>query len=181
MGRTPKPTRLHELAGMPGKRNLGRDNEPPEIPGMPEPPARMQGEALAEWHRLCGELDQMGVLSKTYRSSIEVYCDTYGLYLQALASLAKHGPFYKHHDGTIRRNPARIDVNQAVPTLIRYQQEFGLTPASKTRIAMEQKSEEKDAFTVLMESRRASAVYSNSCTARATGESEKLEPVEASP
>ncbi len=65
MGRTPKPTRLHRLAGNPSKlKNLGA-NEPPEIPGMPEPPARMQGEALAEWHRLCGELDQMGLLSKS--------------------------------------------------------------------------------------------------------------------
>ena len=57
-----------------------------------EPPAYIQGEALAEWQRVVGILKDRNLLGSVDRASIAIYCSAWGKLVQAEAHIAQHGP-----------------------------------------------------------------------------------------
>ena len=68
-GRRPKPTRLKQLTGNPGKRPLN-ENEPKPEPNIPECPPELGPLAQREWNRLVGELGPLRILTHLGRGAL---------------------------------------------------------------------------------------------------------------
>jgi P27 family predicted phage terminase small subunit len=96
-------------------------------------------EAKRTWRRLLPELKQMHVLTYVDGDALAAYCQTYGRWRAAEEFLQKHGEVYP-----IRDEQGRVKCMQQFPqvaiarnlilVLRAYQQEFGLTPAARSRV-----------------------------------------------
>ncbi len=137
-GPPPKPTRMKVLAGNPGKRPLsGREPQPPK--DAPRCPAWLSPEAKREWRRMAPKLERMGVLTSIDVDAFAAYCQVYSRWKAAEEFIAKHGDVYPLRDenGRVRymqQFPQVAIAKSLLQTLRGYQQEFGLTPAARTRI-----------------------------------------------
>lgn len=143
-GRTPKPTHLKVIAGNPGKRPLNaQEAHPASGATPPDPPAHFTGEARAEWLRLAPELHRVGLLSNVDHNVLAAYCQCYARWRQAesaLATMALSDPMsgallIKTANGTLIQNPLVGTANKALASMLRFASEFGMTPASRSRIA----------------------------------------------
>ena len=137
-GPAPKPTRLKILAGNPGKRPLN-DREPQPEKGQPSCPSWLEADAKACWSELVPQLEKMGVLTIIDGQALTAYCETWGRWKRAVQFIQKHGEVIP-----IKDDAGRVKYLQQIPQvaiarnllqiLNRYQQEFGMTPSSRTRI-----------------------------------------------
>jgi P27 family predicted phage terminase small subunit len=137
-GHNRKPSKLKAVQGNPGKRKLNK-REPRPQPGVPDKPARLEKEAQAEWDRLSPILEKMGVLTRADGAALEVYCKLHALNLRAQAAIKKYGIVIAKLDevgvSTLKKNPA-VSIFESTTRLIRsFLQEFGLTPASRSKVA----------------------------------------------
>jgi len=85
------------------------------------------------------KLHEMGVLSKIERNPIIRYCQTWSRWKQAELFIQKHGESYpiKDEKGNVRcvqQFPAVATAHKTATILLRLEQEFGLTPASRPNI-----------------------------------------------
>lgn len=143
-GRPKKPTHLKQLAGNPGKRPLP-ENEPQPQVGIPVPPDWLSLEARAEWDRLVRDIAP-GVLTVDCRAALTQCCTSWARYVEAEKAIAEQGAVVEVV--TTRRDRAGGELEtkhlkpnpwikigrDALATALRIQTEFGLTPASRTRI-----------------------------------------------
>src|SRR5580704_4257123 len=137
-GHNRKPSKLKALHGNPGKRK-SNPREPRPKPGMPEMPAGLALEAKAEFNRLAPILDKMGVLTKADGAALTAYCKLHALNLRAEAAIRKYGIVFAKVDdvgvSVLKKNPA-VSIFESTSRLIRsFLQEFGLTPASRSKVA----------------------------------------------
>ena len=137
-GHNRKPSALKKIQGNPGKRRSNR-REPKPPAGVPEMPADLKGAARVEWIRIAPILDKMGVLTRADGSALAAYCKLHALHLRAEAAIAKYGIVFAKVDevgvSTLKKNPA-VSIFESTSRLIRsFLQEFGLTPASRSKVA----------------------------------------------
>jgi P27 family predicted phage terminase small subunit len=133
-----KPTALKKLHGNPGKRALNK-NEPTAPAGAPGCPAHLKGEASKEWKRISAELEQLQLLTQCDRAALAAYCVCYADWIKAQKVIDKEGQVYEstnHNTGTtlIKIHPAVRIALDCMKLMRAYLVEFGLTPASRTRI-----------------------------------------------
>lgn len=114
-GRRPTPTTLKLVRGNPGKRPLNKEEPQPER-RAPEKPARLTGSAASTWKQLSAYLERMGVLTIADGLALELLCDAYSDYLAA----RKKG-WHQRAEAAFKRIKSLLI-------------EFGLTPASRSRI-----------------------------------------------
>lgn len=139
-GPAPKPTALKILQGNPGKRKLNA-SEPQPKEGIPRCPAWLDEEAKIAWKRIVPQLHDMGVLTMIDADALANYCDTWSRWKRAVLFLQKNGDVY-----TIKDDEGKVKYIQQLPqvaiarnllaVLNRYQQEFGLTPAARSRLTI---------------------------------------------
>jgi P27 family predicted phage terminase small subunit len=139
-GPPPKPTHLKLIAGNPGKKPINT-REPKPAKGIPRCPPWLGEEARVAWRWITGELKNMGLLTSADAHALVFYCQTYARWRQAEAFLEQHGETYPIRDdkGRIRCMqpfPQVVTVRNSLLLLKSLCQEFGLTPASRSRIAM---------------------------------------------
>lgn len=141
-GRKPLPTKTHELNGNPSRLNLEarKEAEPKPIAGMPPKPA-MSTEAGEAWDYVCQHLDSMGILAASDQQAIALLCKNWALLIEAESHLKKEGIIVTVN-GQRQRNPwLRVKLETEKPVL-KLLSEFGLTPSSRSRIAI-QKTNDK--------------------------------------
>ena len=139
-GPAPKPTALKLLQGNPGKRRLNAW-EPKPCDGVPRCPDWLDAEAKACWKRIVPQLKAMGVLTLIDADALTNYCDTWSRWKRAVLFLKEKGDVYtiKDDDGKIKyisQLPQVAIARNLLAVLNRYQQEFGLTPAARSRIVL---------------------------------------------
>ncbi len=139
-GRKPKPTKLKLITGNPGKRPLN-EREPQPKPGIPECPGHLDEEARAEWVRIVPELCGMGVLARTDRAALAAYCQTWSRWVKAELLIQEHGMIVQVYDrerqpSTTKISPAVNISNKMLSQMLSFITEFGLTPASRSRIVV---------------------------------------------
>lgn len=136
-GRKPKPTAQKRLEGNPGQRRLN-DAEP--IPGLdlPEPPAWLMTDARKEWFRVAPDLIRMGVLTGDDWTNFAAYCQTWAR-LCNLERRMKRATFEERHDRKIVTT-----FRDYLMQLRSLGSEFGLTPASRTRLSGDPKDKGDD-------------------------------------
>lgn len=136
-GRIPQPTQLKLAKGNPGKRALNK-KEPKPKRGYPFCPPYIQGEARDMWVRVSDALYQMGVLTTSDGEALARLCDVYGDLMEAKRLCKRDGFTYETTTTTgetlIKGNPAYAQMRAADTQFTKMLIEFGLTPASRSRI-----------------------------------------------
>ena len=158
-GRRPKPTALKEIQGNPGKRPLNRNE--PKPTGMPTCPSHLDANAKKEWRRISKELIALGLLTAVDRAALAAYCAAYSRWIAAEENLQKFGLVVKAPSGYPVQNPYVSIANTAWDHMRKYATEFGLTPASRTRLQVEPQKNDTDAFTAFMASIGADEIPTN--------------------
>jgi P27 family predicted phage terminase small subunit len=100
----------------------------------PDPPDFLDGEALAEWHRVVPELVRLKLLCPLHRSALVAYCETWQRLVDAQALIAKEGLLHTNSQG-VTRHPAVAIAEAASRELRAWAGEFGLTPSAENRVA----------------------------------------------
>jgi P27 family predicted phage terminase small subunit len=143
-GPRPTPTHLKLLRGNPGKQAINRSEPQPEIPAaIPEPPAYLDGYAADEWRYIAGQLFYLRLLTSVDIAVLAAYCDAYATWRtarEAIAALADddpvtHGLTVPTKNGSAQ-SPLALVARNAAKDMVRFASEFGLTPASRSRISV---------------------------------------------
>ena len=148
MAPIPKPTALKLLEGNPGKRPMN-PNEPKPMAGVPSCPSHLDRLAKAEWRRIVPELQQLGLLTRVDRAALAAYCACWSRWVTAEREISKHGLTVVTPNGYPVQSPHVNISNKALAQLKAFVQEFGLSPASRTRVsAVPQVDADDDFFSV---------------------------------
>ena len=135
LGRTPKPSGLRRLQGNPGHRPLPKA-EPKPRPICPHRPQWLVGEARKEWERIAPELRRLGLLTTVDRAALAAYCQNYARWVKAEEFLSANDWTFTTDNGYIQQRPEIGIAHKAMALMKAFCQEFGLTPASRTRISV---------------------------------------------
>lgn len=141
MGRKPDPTALKLVKGNPGKRPLN-DKEPRLETRIPPCPKYLEGEARKEWRRITKQLQINHLITEADRSLLAAYCQAYKIWVDATEKVNKHGTVIKAPSGFPVQSPFVSIANKQVEIMIKLASEFGMSPASRTRIKVEKPPEE---------------------------------------
>jgi P27 family predicted phage terminase small subunit len=144
-GPRPKPTALKLLEGNPGKKRLNA-REPRPTVEIPTCPAGLKPEARKEWRRLSKLLQAQGLIARLDRAALAVYCQAWARWLEAEQKVQEGGEIVKSPNGYPIQNPWLSIANAAAKEVRAFLQEFGLSPAARTRLHVVPKSSERDAF-----------------------------------
>ena len=132
-GRKPKPTALKALEGNPGKRPLN-EHEPVPPKAAIRCPAWLEPEAKKEWKRLAPALEAMGILTTVDISAFAGYCQAYARWKEAEEFISKHGSIFQTPSGYVQQVPQVSIAQQNLKIMQSFCSEFGLTPATRSRI-----------------------------------------------
>ena len=139
-GRKPKPTALKLIDGNPGKRPINA-NEPKTTGGKPTCPSHLSPTAKSEWKRISGTLHEMGILTAVDRAALAAYCQAYARWVDAEKKLAATPALIKTPSGYVQQSPWLSVANKQMELMGRFMAELGITPASRSRIAVPDDSE----------------------------------------
>ena len=144
-GRKPTPTRLKVLRGNPGHRPLN-ELEPEPQPRLPRPPAHLSDNAKKEWRRAGQFLLQLGLVSDIDLAAFAAYCTAYGRWVDAEQGLRTYGVMLKSPNGFPVQSPYLAVANKAMEQMRSLLSEFGMTPASRSRVSASPVEPEVDEF-----------------------------------
>ena len=132
-GRKPKPTAIKELEGNPGKRQLNI-NEPKPDKKAPECPDWLEDDAKQEWYRLSEQMERLGILTEVDMAAFAGYCQSYARWKAAEQFISKNGAIVKSPSGYWQQVPQVSIAQQYLKDMQKFCEQFGLTPASRSRI-----------------------------------------------
>ena len=132
-GRKPKPTAIKLLEGNPGRHPLN-EHEPVPPKTMIKCPAWLEAEAKKEWKRLAPALESMGILTSVDVSAFAGYCQAYARWKEAEEFISKHGSIFQTPSGYVQQVPQVSIAQQNLKIMQSFCSEFGLTPATRSRI-----------------------------------------------
>jgi P27 family predicted phage terminase small subunit len=115
-------------------------------------PAGLGEEARKEWKRLARELAELGLLTGLNRGMLAAYCQAHALWVEAVASIERYGTMIKSPNGFPMQSPYVAVANKQVDIMVRIAAEFGMTPSSRTRIRVGDKTPE-DPFEAFLQGR----------------------------
>jgi P27 family predicted phage terminase small subunit len=139
-GAKPVPTQLKLLRGNPGRRPISEGLRPEQSANVPEPPPFITGYAADEWWCVATELHRLGVLTKVDTATLAAYCFSYGQWRDAAELIASmqgdpaRGMVIRTQFGGAAENPLLSIARKAAHDMVRFGNEFGLTPAARSRI-----------------------------------------------
>jgi len=150
-GRKPKPTNLKVLEGNPGKRPLNQ-NEPKPKPVRPKCPAWLDKEAKRMWKDLAPELERLGLLTIIDGAALAAACQRWSTWVSCEKIIQEQGysmeieRFDKQGNSLGFYEQQRPEVSigrQSLADFRAFCAEFGMTPASRSRISVEGSQKEK--------------------------------------
>jgi P27 family predicted phage terminase small subunit len=136
-GRPPKPTTQHWLAGDPSKRKRYQiEPAPPQDePGCPD---WLDAVAKEQWDHTTGILRDMRLLSKADRTGLARYCQTWSMYCDARAKVAKAGTVILSPDKKFPMpSPWYTILKQCDKDLTAFEDRFGLNPSGRAKLAVD--------------------------------------------
>lgn len=168
-GRKKKPTHMALVQGNPGKRPINKLEPKPER-GIPTCPAHLSKRAKITFRKLGKALHAMGVLTKADGLALELlvtahdeYRDARDIIHDAAAEKIFEGQTVEMKDGLIyksftqngvilRAHPANALATNAWRRTASMLAEFGLTPASRSKVSMVGDAAEEDPFDAFLRS-----------------------------
>ena len=140
-GRKNTPSALKKLRGNPGKRALNNKEPKPDV-AIPECPDHLTGAARVEWDRITRELHALGIITKIDRAALAAYCMAWLDFVYASKMVDEEGEVVTSEKGGKYLNPWVGIKTSSMDRLVRISAEFGMTPASRTKIKVETPDEE---------------------------------------
>jgi P27 family predicted phage terminase small subunit len=137
-GPKPRPTVLEEKLGRPGKRRRNRAEPKPEPVTTTDPPDFLDATAKTEWLRVAPLLKDLGLLTKVDTVALAAYCQAVSDYIAANKALAKSTTFTTPN-GYVQPRPEVSIKRTAAAHILRFCQEFGMTPSSRARMIVDVK------------------------------------------
>jgi P27 family predicted phage terminase small subunit len=132
-GRKPKPSRLKQLAGNPGKRPLPKAEARLRV-AIPPMPSHLLGEARREWKRISQLLFDAGLVTQVDRGALAAYCQSWARWVKAEREIKKKSEVVYGIHGTLKTNPWVGVSRGALEEMRKFLLEFGLTPSSRSRV-----------------------------------------------
>ena len=140
-GRKPKPTALKLLEGNPGHRKLN-EFEPKPPDNIPECPEWLEEDAKQEWNRLGKMLGEMGILTEVDMTAFAGYCQAYARWKEAEEYLSENGATFTAPSGYIQQVPQVSIAQTNLKMMLKFCEQFGLTPSARSRITSCRQTEE---------------------------------------
>ena len=157
-GQRPKPTAIQIVEGDP--RRLGKNKllekqarEPKPADGLPKCPEHLKGYARGAWNRWRKQLQAMDLDRAPDAQALECACQAYQDVAECYKMITKQGRVLprRARDGAgnwvvvgLMTHPAVRQRNQAMMIMKAFCDEFGLTPAARTRLSVEPIDDEED-------------------------------------
>lgn len=132
-GRKPKPTAMKELEGNPGRYPLN-EREPKPEKKAPRCPKWLEPEARKEWRRLSKQMEKIGILTEVDMAAFASYCQAYARWKEAEEFITQHGTIVRTPSGYWQTVPQVSIAQQYLKIMNKIAEQFGLTPASRSRI-----------------------------------------------
>lgn len=129
VGRKPKPKAVKEAQGNPGKRPINLFEPAPGAADL-APPEDLDAVGRACWERNAPKLERMGVLTEADVDLLMLYCDTYSQWRRATRALRRMAPTNEEY------RKVAVTVEKARDQLRYMAVEFGMSPSSRSRIAV---------------------------------------------
>lgn len=150
-GPAPKPRELEILQGRPGHRP---DNDrAPAIAAGPAPrcPGWLKAAAKTEWRRIAKVLRGAGLLKSIDQAALAAYCQSYGRWVEAEQKVEEKGEVItmkRFAPGGLKYkitivNPWLKVADSARADMLRFMKEFGLTPAGRGRLIVDDSGQQK--------------------------------------
>ncbi len=132
------PTHLRLVRGNPSKRPIN-NNEPKPPKGVPPVPKHFDKQGKYWFKRMAEELDAIGVISQLDGRALELLVEAYTEYRHHCDTLEVEGYTYRTETQTgdvmIKAHPAAIMKADAWKRLRAMLSEFGMTPASRSKVS----------------------------------------------
>lgn len=147
MGRKATPTAIKKTMGNPSKRSLNEDEPEIVVAGWKDAPDHVKKQEYAEeiWIRTLRILIDMGVISEGDMDALATYCIALAVHRDASLMLADEQLLYEsttESGGIIMRKSPYIEIiNQQARIAQSFAAEFGLTPASRSKVKVNGKKE----------------------------------------
>jgi len=143
-GAKPKPTVVKVFEGNRGRRPLPENEPKPKIAKrVPPAPSYLPALAKKEWKRHAAELHRLGLLTDLDRPALEGYCQAYATFVEASQNIQKHGLLVKAQSGFPVQSPYLSIANKAMVEMRKWHCEFGMTPSSRTGVAVSKDTKKK--------------------------------------
>jgi P27 family predicted phage terminase small subunit len=142
-GRPAVPVHLKLITGNAGRRPVDADPASALDPAIPDCPEHLNAAARAEWQRIVPELVKAGLLSVIDRAALALYCQAFARWQLAeekIAAAAAKDPDGAGLVSAAKNGFKQLDYwlvisNRAQEQLLKYLQEFGLSPSTRARVA----------------------------------------------
>lgn len=142
MGRPRKPTKLKLIQGTAQPCRLNPNEPQPDV-DIPDIPHHLSKPARDEWRRITPLLKDMGLISHMDMAELVMYCGAWGDYVQAENMIRRNGKVLKTDKGIQFVSPWVKISKESKLMAHKFLVEFGLTPASRTRVSGKKKEAEK--------------------------------------
>lgn len=136
---------IHKLQGTYSHDPQRENKNAPKANGKcPSPPDYFDDDELTKWHELVDDLSTMGIMSSDCREQMIAYCTAYSGYMKCRRLIAKDGMTIKSLREGSKRNPVMTDLHKFLEQMNRLRPEFGLTPASRSKLVSMKPDEEEN-------------------------------------
>jgi P27 family predicted phage terminase small subunit len=102
----------------------------------------LNAEGRKEWRRITRELAPLGLVSNLDRTALAIYCDAYARWVDATDNIRQFGLIVKAPGGYPMPSPYLPILNKSIEQMRAFIVEFGMTPASRSRVATDMPDEE---------------------------------------
>lgn len=165
-GRPRKPSALHIIDGTDRPDRMNPNEPMPAVLVGSTPPPWVKGKARAAWKQIAAILTEMRVLTVSDVPALALVCDALAEYIEARAGVQKHGMVYDSktvkivhtRDGDeveietlmVRARPEVAIAADAWRRAMMGLTQFGLTPASRSKVSAIGKEDEVDEMEQLL-------------------------------
>ena len=143
-----KPTNLKLLQGT-FRNDRAVENEPKPKTAIPPVPPHLSDEGKVEWGRVSQELYSLGLLSNVDRAALAAYCEAWADFVESSklcrTEAGQDRKVVKTNNGNFIENPYYTIKKRSMEIMHKFLTEFGMTPASRTRIGAVPKEDVKPA------------------------------------
>jgi P27 family predicted phage terminase small subunit len=143
-----EPTILKIAKGNPGKRPLN-ESEPKPPSDAILPPDWVTGVSLEKWNDVVPKLTGMGVMTNADIDTIARYCTMHEQFVKYLEQVRRGLDVLVIRDDAgkvkyMQSTPAATMLSKLAASMLRIEQEFGLTPSARSGISASQEKPRDD-------------------------------------
>ncbi|RIV20313.1 phage terminase small subunit P27 family [Fibrisoma montanum] len=141
-GRPPVPTELKVIRGTDQPSRVKKDQmQPQRLESLPMAPEWLNEYAKDEWYAVAEQLHRLKMLASVDMGLLAAYCQQLGVFQKAQRELEANGYTMETHNGFEVPSPWVAIGNKALDQAAKIGVQFGLTPASRTRIPQPKQKE----------------------------------------